>query len=49
MSGKGHQVFVREYNAPDDFECVWSKDVKVSIRPTKTLLQTEKLFKFRKK
>ena len=49
MSGKGHQVFVSEYNAPDDFECVWSKDVKVSIRPTKTLLQTEKLFKFHKK
>jgi DNA adenine methylase len=43
---KGHQVFVSEYSAPDDFECVWQKDVKVSIRPTKTLNQTEKLFKY---
>ena len=43
---KGHIVFVSEYNAPDDFECVWQKEVKVSIRPTKTLLQTEKLFTF---
>lgn len=47
MSLKGHEVFVSEYNAPNDFECVWSKDVKVSIRPTKTLLQTEKLFKYK--
>ena len=46
-SKEGHQVFISEYNAPDDFECVWSKEVKVSIRPTKTLNQTEKLFKFR--
>ena len=43
---KGHQVFISEYNAPEDFECIWSKEVKVSIRPTKTLNQTEKLFKF---
>jgi DNA adenine methylase len=47
MSRKGHTVFISEYNAPEDFECVWQKDVKVSIRPTKTLNQTEKLFKFR--
>ena len=46
VSIEGHQVFVSEYDAPEDFECVWSKEVKVSIRPTKTLTQTEKLFKF---
>lgn len=27
MVSKGHTVFVSEYNAPDDFECVWSKQV----------------------
>jgi DNA adenine methylase len=43
-SSKGHKVFISEYEAPDDFKCVWSKDVNVSIRPTKTLQQTEKLF-----
>ena len=47
VSAEGHQVFVSEYNAPEDFECIWEKDVKVSIRPDKTLNQTEKLFKFR--
>ena len=40
----GNTIFVSEYNAPNDFKCVWSKEVKVSIRPTKTLIQTEKLF-----
>lgn len=25
---EGHQVFISEYNAPDDFVCVWEKDVK---------------------
>ena len=27
----GHVVFVSEYNAPDDFECVWEKKVKSSL------------------
>jgi DNA adenine methylase len=44
MKLQGHNVYVSEYNAPDDFKCIWSKDIKVSIRPTKTLQQTEKLF-----
>ena len=43
-STEGHNVFVSEYNAPNDFKCIWEKDVNVSIRPTKTLQQTEKLF-----
>lgn len=45
---KGHKVFVSEYQAPEDFECIWQKDVKVSIRPDKTLNQTEKLFIYNK-
>ena len=25
---KTHKVFISEQNAPDDFECVWSKSFK---------------------
>ncbi len=46
MSGKGHEVFVSEYNAPDDFECVWSKEVTNAMSTKKTYKPTEKLFKF---
>lgn len=31
MKAKGHTVFVSEYSAPDDFECVWQKEVKSSL------------------
>jgi len=27
----GHDVFVSEYSAPDDFACVWSKEVNNSL------------------
>ena len=27
MSEAGHTVFISEYSAPDDFECIWSMDV----------------------
>lgn len=27
MNKLGHTVFISEYNAPDDFECVWSKQI----------------------
>lgn len=37
-------VVVSEYNAPDDFECIWSKQLTVHIRTTKKNLATEKLF-----
>lgn len=48
MSNKGHKVFVSEYAAPDDFMCIWEKELISSIsarsgkqKPTKS---TEKLF-----
>ena len=47
MSGKGHEVFVSEYNAPDDFECVWSKEVTNAMSTKKTYKPIEKLFKIR--
>ena len=31
QSRNGHRVFVSEYQAPNDFECVWSKDAKSSL------------------
>jgi DNA adenine methylase len=31
MSKKGHKVFVSEYNAPDDFDCIWEMEVKSSL------------------
>lgn len=31
LSNNGHQVFVSEYTAPDDFECIWQKETKSSI------------------
>ncbi len=28
---QGHKLFVSEYNMPDDFKCVWEKEVKSSL------------------
>lgn len=50
ISKQGHTVFVSEYNAPADFECVWQKEAKSSLSANgKTggnKLSVEKLFKF---
>ncbi len=44
MSKKGHVVFVSEYQAPDDFKCVWQKELTNSMNQTKTYKPIEKLF-----
>lgn len=44
MTLKGHNVFVSEYNAPEDFECIWEKEVTNSINTKKTHRPIEKLF-----
>lgn len=43
---EGHLVYISEYSAPDDFKCIWSKNVIVSgnNRYNKKLTNTEKLF-----
>lgn len=42
---EGHQVFVSEYNAPDDFVCVWQQELNVSVaRNGKHKKAIEKLF-----
>ena len=46
-SKEGHQVFVSEYNAPEDFECIWEMEVTNSMNTTKTYKPTEKLFKYK--
>ena len=46
---EGHKVFISEYNAPDDFECVWQGEIKTNFSSTRkaaTHNATEKLFTF---
>jgi DNA adenine methylase len=47
MSRRGHQVFISEYEAPEDFTCVWQKKVTNSMNTTNTYKPTEKLFKLK--
>jgi DNA adenine methylase len=43
---EGHVIFVSEYNAPSDFECVWSKEIVSSLtQDTGSKKAIEKLFK----
>lgn len=37
-------VLVSEYSAPDDFKCIWSKEVTNSMNQTNTYKPVEKLF-----
>lgn len=47
MISKNHTLFVSEYTAPDDFECIWSKDIVSSLtKDTGSKIGCEKLFKF---
>lgn len=45
MRDDGNTVFVSEYNAPPDFECVWEKEITNSLNQNKTHKAVEKLFK----
>lgn len=43
---KGHKVFISEYNAPDDFVCIWQKETVSSLtKDTGSKKAIEKLFK----
>ena len=47
-SKEGHQVFVSEYNAPNDFKCVWQQELNVSVAKSgKQKKAMEKLFIFK--
>lgn len=42
---EGHKVFISEYNAPEDFVCVWNQELNVSVaRNGKHKKAIEKLF-----
>lgn len=42
---EGHRVFISEYNAPDDFVCVWQQELNVSVaKDGKHKKAIEKLF-----
>lgn len=41
---EGHDVFVSEYNAPDDFICVWERKLSVGVNPGSNKQAIEKLF-----
>jgi DNA adenine methylase len=46
---EGHIVFVSEYNAPDDFECVWQKEIVSSLtKDTGSKKGVEKLFRYKR-
>lgn len=47
ISDLGHKVFISEYNAPDDFQCVWQGEIKTNFSSTRneaTHKAIEKLF-----
>ena len=41
---EGHNVFVCEYSAPDDFICAWEGELKVGVNPDINRQAVEKLF-----
>lgn len=38
-------VFISEYNMPDDFECIWTKEINCDIDNKQRLKRTEKLWR----
>lgn len=44
---KSNIVFISEYNAPVDFECIWQKQVTTSLKVNEHEVRTEKLFKLK--
>jgi len=44
MNAKGHIVYVSEYNMPINFKCVWSKEIKSYMKPSRAIDCTERLF-----
>lgn len=41
---EGHTVFISEYDMPQDFKCVWSKQITNAMHQTNTKKPVEKLF-----
>lgn len=51
QSKAGHQIFISEYNAPDDFTCIWEKGSKTTFswhaENLSTKVALERLFVFK--
>ena len=47
MSKQGHKVFISEYNAPEDFECVKEIEHKTILNKNENSKRIEKLFIFK--
>jgi len=46
MSDRGHIVFVSEYDAPQDFKCIWQMEVSTNVSINKSKKDIEKLFMY---
>lgn len=45
VKSKNHIVLVSEYNAPDDFQCIWKKEHKTTLdKNDNSKIRVEKLF-----
>ena len=46
---KNNKVFISEYNAPDDFKCVWQQEVKLMMKNKQNTkdVRVEKLFRYK--
>ena len=47
MYNRGHKVFISEYQAPEDFVCLWSKEITNSMNNKNTYKPIEKLFTYK--
>lgn len=43
-SKEGHIVYTSEYSAPDDFQCIWSEEIKTNMKAKNSVKSVEKLF-----
>lgn len=43
-AAKGVTLLLSEYNAPSDFQCIWSKEITNSLNQKNTYKPIEKLF-----
>lgn len=44
LASANNIVYVSEYNAPNDFKCVWSKDITTTLDKNSRKTDTERLF-----
>jgi DNA adenine methylase len=49
MTKEGHLVFISEYNAPEDFDCIWLKSQLTTLSKSANIQAVEKLFIFNDK